>query len=135
MMEKVCRQIKTLLARNQQVQKKLRSIMIYPVTVCSVLTVSLYILTTQVIPKFAVIFESVQMALPVPTQILMSISRAASAHPLLTLGVAGAFLYFVVQFPRIFRHVHQLHRLSLRLPGHRSHSAPGDYGKFRPNVQ
>jgi type IV pilus assembly protein PilC len=115
-MEKVCRQIKTLLTRNQQVQKKLRSIMIYPITVCSVLTVSLYVLTTQVIPKFAVIFESVHMALPVPTQILMSVSGSASAHPLLTLGVAGAFLYFVAQFPRIFRHVHQLHRFSLRLP-------------------
>jgi type IV pilus assembly protein PilC len=115
-MEKVCRQIKILLARNQQLQKKLRSIMIYPVTVCSVLTVSLYILTTQVIPKFAVIFESVHMSLPLPTQILMSISGVASAHPLLTLGLAGAFLYFVAQFPRIFRQVHQLHRLSLRLP-------------------
>jgi type IV pilus assembly protein PilC len=115
-MEKVCRQIKTLLTRNQQVQKKLRSIMIYPVTVCSVLTVSLYILTTQVIPKFAVIFESVHMSLPVPTQILMSVSGAASAHPLLTLGLAAVFLYSVAQFPRIFRQVHQLHRFSLRLP-------------------
>src|ERR1700726_3324318 len=115
-MEKVCRQIKTLLARNQQVQKKIRSIMIYPVTVCSVLTVSLYILTTQVIPKFAAIFESVHMALPVPTQILMSISKAASAHPLLTLGLAAVFLYGVAQFPRIFRYFHQLHRFSLRLP-------------------
>jgi type IV pilus assembly protein PilC len=115
-MERVCRQIKTLLARNQQVQKKLRSIMIYPITVCSVLTVSLYILTTQVIPKFAVIFESVHMSLPLPTQILMSVSGTASGHPLLTLGLGGAFLYFVAQFPRVFRHVYQLHRLSLRLP-------------------
>jgi type IV pilus assembly protein PilC len=115
-MEKVCRQIKTLLARNQQVQKKIRSILIYPVTVCSVLTVSLYVLTTQVIPKFAVIYESVHMSLPLPTQILMSVSGVASAHPLLTLGVAGAFIYFVAQFPRIFRQVYQLHRLSLRLP-------------------
>src|ERR1700724_1855824 len=69
-MEKACRQIKTLLARNQQVQKKIRSIMIYPVTVCSVLTVSLYVLTTQVIPKFAVIYESVHIILPMPRHIL-----------------------------------------------------------------
>ena len=115
-MEKVCRQIKILLARNQQVQKKIRSIMIYPVTVCSVLTVSLYVLTTQVIPKFAVIYESVHMSLPLPTRILMSVSGTASVHPLITLGVAGGFVYFVAQFPRIFRRVYQLHRLSLRLP-------------------
>jgi type IV pilus assembly protein PilC len=115
-MEKVCRQIKALLARNQQIQKKLRSIMIYPVIVSSILTISLYILTTQVIPKFAVIFESVHMSLPVPTQILMSVSGTASGHPLLTLALAGAFLYCVGQFPSFFRHVHQLHRLSLRLP-------------------
>src|ERR1700757_1487105 len=106
-MEKVCRQIKTLLSRNQQVQKKIRSIMIYPVTVCSVLTVSLYVLTTQVIPKFAVIFESVHMGLPMPTQILMSVSGLASSHPLLTLALAAAFIYLVAQLPRIFRHVHQ----------------------------
>src|SRR3984957_12795273 len=115
-MEKVCRQIKTLLTRNQQVQKKIRSIRIYPLTVCSVLTVSLYVLTTQVIPKFAVIYESVHMSLPVPTLILMSVSGTASAHPLLTLGAAAGFIYFVAQFPRIFRRVYQLHRLSLRLP-------------------
>jgi len=115
-MEKVCRQIKALMARNQQVQKKLRSIMIYPAIVCMALTMSVYILTTQVIPKFAVIFESVHMSLPVPTQILMAISRAATGQPLLTLGLAAAFLYVVFQFPRIFSRVHQLHRLSLRLP-------------------
>jgi len=115
-MEKVCRQIKALLARNHKVQKKLRSIMIYPAIVCTVLTVSLYILTTQVIPKFAVIFESVHMSLPVPTQILMNLSGAATGHPLLTLGLVGAFLYLVFQFPRIFTRFHQLHRLSLKLP-------------------
>jgi type IV pilus assembly protein PilC len=115
-MEKVCRQIKTLLARNQQVQKKLRSIMIYPAIVCTVLTMSVYILTTQVIPKFATIFESVHMSLPVPTQILMAISRAATEQPLLTLGLAAAFLYAIFQFPGIFSRIHQLHRLSLRLP-------------------
>jgi type IV pilus assembly protein PilC len=115
-MEKVCRQIKGLLTRNRQVQEKLRSIMIYPAIVCTALTTSLYILTTQVIPKFAAIFESVHMSLPVPTQILMGLSRAATANPPLTLGLAGALLYFVFQFPRIFSNVHQLHRLSLRLP-------------------
>jgi type IV pilus assembly protein PilC len=115
-MEKVCRQIKALLARNQQVQKKLRSIMIYPAIVCTVLTMSIYTLTTQVIPKFATIFESVHMSLPMPTQILMAISRAATEQPLLTLGLAAGFLYAVFQFPGIFSRVHQLHRLSLRLP-------------------
>jgi type IV pilus assembly protein PilC len=51
-----------------------------------------------------------------PTQILMSISGSAAGHPLLTMGLAGAFIYLVVEFPWIFRHFHQLHRLSLRLP-------------------
>ena len=69
----------------------------------SVLTVSLYILTTQVIPKFAAIFESVQMSLPLPTQILMSVSGTAAGHPLLTMGLAGAFIYCVVEFPSDFQ--------------------------------
>jgi type IV pilus assembly protein PilC len=115
-MEKVCRQIKALLVRNHTVQKKLISIMIYPAIVCFILTSSLYILTTQVIPKFATIFESAHMSLPVPTQILMGISRIATTHPILTLLAAAAFLFTVIQFPRIFDHFHQLHRLSLKLP-------------------
>jgi len=115
-MEKVCRQIKALMVRNQKVRKKVTSIMIYPAIVCFTLAVSLYILTTQVIPKFATIFESAHMSLPVPTQILMAVSRIATANPLLTLLAIGGFLYAVVQFPRIFDHFYQFHRFSLRLP-------------------
>src|SRR5262249_32586771 len=84
-MEKVCRQIKALMVRNQKVQKKVASIMIYPAIICCTLTVSLYILTTQVIPKFATIFESAHLSLPIPTQILMAVSRIATLNPLLTL--------------------------------------------------
>ncbi|MGA8656121.1 MAG: type II secretion system F family protein [Chthoniobacterales bacterium] len=115
-MEKVCRQIKALMVRNQKVRKKVTSIMIYPAIVCLTLTVSLYILTTQVIPKFATIFQSAHLSLPVPTQILMAVSGIATANPLLTLLAVGGFLYAVIQFPRIFNHFYQLHRFSLRLP-------------------
>jgi type IV pilus assembly protein PilC len=115
-MEKVCRQIKALMVRDQKVQKKVASIMIYPAIVCLTLTVSLYILTTQVIPKFATIFESAHVSLPVPTQILMAVSRIATSNPLLTLLAVGGFLYAVIQFPRIFNHFYQFHRFSLRLP-------------------
>jgi len=115
-MEKVCRQIKALMVRDQKVQKKLASIMIYPAIVCFTLTVSLYILTTQVIPKFATIFESARISLPIPTQILMAVSRIATLNPLLTLLAVGGFLYAVIQFPRIFNHFYQFHRFSLRLP-------------------
>jgi type IV pilus assembly protein PilC len=115
-MEKVCRQIKALMVRNQKVRKKVASIMIYPAIVCFTLAVSLYILTTQVIPKFATIFESAHMSLPVPTQVLMTVSRIATADPPLTLLALGAFLYAVVQFPSIFNQFYQFHRFSLRLP-------------------
>src|SRR6516164_9277000 len=99
-MEKICRQIKALMARNLKVQKKVASIMIYPAIVCFTLAVSLYILTTQVIPKFAAIFESAHMSLPIPTQILMTFSRIATASPPLTLLVIAGFLYSVTQFPQ-----------------------------------
>jgi type IV pilus assembly protein PilC len=115
-MEKVCRQIKALMVRNQKVQKKVASIMIYPAIICCTLAVSLYILTTQVIPKFATIFESAHMSLPVPTQILMTFSRIATTSPPLTLLVVAGFLYSVTQFPRIFDHFYQFHRFSLKLP-------------------
>jgi type II secretory pathway component PulF len=83
-------------------------------------------MTTQVIPKFAAIYESVHMALPLPTQILMGISGMASGHPLLTLGLAGAVLFHARS---------STSPAFLTAPGHRRHSTPGDYGKFRSNVQ
>jgi type IV pilus assembly protein PilC len=46
----------------------------------------------------------------------MGISRIATTHTILTLLAAAAFLWTVIQFPRIFDHFHQLHRLSLKLP-------------------
>jgi type IV pilus assembly protein PilC len=115
-MEKVCRQIKALMVRNQKVRKKVTSIMIYPAIVCFTLTISLYILTTQVIPKFATIFESAHIGLPIPTQILMAVSRIATANPPLSLLAVAGFLYTVSQFPRIFTHFYRFHRFALRIP-------------------
>jgi len=56
------------------------------------------------------------MSLPLPTQILMAISRLATASPPLTILAVGSFLYAITQFPRIFNHFYQLHRFSLKLP-------------------
>jgi type II secretion system protein F len=67
------------LAKYLQSAKEIRdylvSVMIYPLILTAVSGASIIILVTFVIPRFAKIFADMKQALPLPTQILLSISH------------------------------------------------------------
>ena len=50
--------------------------MIYPLILTAVSGLSIIILVTFVIPRFSTIFSDVGQAIPLPTQIMLSISLA-----------------------------------------------------------
>ena len=78
------------LARYLQSTKEMRdyliSVMIYPVILTFVSCLSIVILLTFVIPRFASIFTDMGKAIPLPTQILLSISQYVRSYWWVGLG-------------------------------------------------
>jgi len=85
------------LARYLQSTKEIRdylvSVMIYPVILTIVSGISIAILVTFVIPRFARIFSDMGQAIPLPTQIMLGLSQWARSYWWAGLGIIG-LIYF-----------------------------------------
>ena len=85
------------LVKYLQSAKELRdflvSVMIYPLILTAVSGASIVILVTFVIPRFAKIFSDMGQAIPLPTQVLLTLSQVVRDYWWLGVGVL-ALIYF-----------------------------------------
>jgi type IV pilus assembly protein PilC len=79
------------LERTEDVRRKVTSALYYPAFVLGVLAVSVYLLVVVVAPRFSRIYASFGAQLPLPTQILMSVSSFLVDN--IIYGVMGAILF------------------------------------------
>jgi general secretion pathway protein F len=84
------------LERSQQLKSTVLNAMIYPIILVSVMAVVIVVMLLFVIPRFTMIFESMGKALPLPTQILVSVSTAVQSYWWLFLCL-GVLLYIIFQ--------------------------------------
>jgi len=84
-----------LLERREQVRKGIRRAMAYPLVVLSFITLALAVITFFVIPRFAEIFESNGVELPLITRVLRTVGDTVTGQPLLYAGITGATLTVV----------------------------------------
>lgn len=74
---------------------RVRSAMMYPVTVLVIAAVVVGVILWKVIPTFAALFDGLGAVLPLPTRLVIAASDSfAGAVPLLGLGVLGTVLLF-----------------------------------------
>lgn len=73
-------------------KKKVKSAMIYPSTIVTVAVVVVIFLLVFVIPTFKAMFEGFGAALPLPTQIVLELSRIVRSYFLLGAAVAVAVI-------------------------------------------
>lgn len=104
------------IARVQELKEELRSSMTYPVFLVLTGGVSILILLIFVLPRFATIFEDMDVTLPLTTQLILQLSTMLRAHGWLMalLFLAGAVI--TVRWLRSPSGRHQLDRLALALP-------------------
>jgi type IV pilus assembly protein PilC len=89
-----------IIEHENQVKSDIKSAMTYPIIVVVFLFSAFLILITQVIPKFAGIFKSAGLQLPLPTQICIFLYEVLSSYWLFVLGAAilvGLFLYYYLK--------------------------------------
>ena len=82
--------------RSQQLKSTVLNAMIYPIILVCVMAVVIVVMLLFVIPRFTMIFESMGKALPLPTQILLSLSNAVQSYWWLFLGL-GILVYILFQ--------------------------------------
>ena len=92
-----------VLKHEEETRNKVKSAMKYPIMVTVAMIAAFAIIMTMVVPKFTAIFESMNMALPLPTKILISLSYIFQNYFLyiiIAAGAFGGFFYYYTHTPK-----------------------------------
>lgn len=115
-LEEVFGRLSGVLEFQMKTKEMLKSAMRYPVFVISTLVGAFIVLIKFVVPKFAGVFKTAKIALPLPTKILLMISDMAEKYtlPLIMFFVAIAVAYFF--YKRSEQGTFTIDRLKLKVP-------------------
>ena len=91
-LETILSRLVKYLQTTKEIREYLVSVMIYPIILTFVSGLSVAILVTFVIPRFARIFSDMGQAIPLPTQIMLFISQSVRDYWWIGAGV-GALIY------------------------------------------
>jgi type IV pilus assembly protein PilC len=85
----------TFMEKNDALVRKVKGAMIYPSVIMSVAGIAVTVLLIFVIPVFENLFSSAGLALPLPTRVVMAMSRFLKGYWYMVVGavVAAWFLY------------------------------------------
>jgi len=103
--------------KSYNLRKKIKGALTYPIAVVVVANIVVAIMMIFVVPVFAKTFSSFGAQLPLPTQIVVSISHFMVAYWWALFGAIGGGLYFFFQsWRRSVKMQNTLDRWSLKLP-------------------
>lgn len=105
-----------LLEKEQARRTQIRSALAYPLLLVVVGTGAVAALITFLIPQFKTVFEEMNQALPLPTQVLMAISDFVKMRWWLMFGIAALIFFGVRQYGRTPQGRFHLDSLKLRVP-------------------
>jgi general secretion pathway protein F len=86
-LETILSRLAKYLQSTKEIREYLVSVMIYPLILTLVSGISITILVTFVIPRFARIFSDMRQAIPLPTQVMLSISQSVKDYWWVGLGI------------------------------------------------
>ncbi len=92
-LEVILARLSKYLQSTKEIRDYLISVMIYPIILTAISGLSIVILVTFVIPRFAKIFADMGQAIPLPTQIMLSLSQGVRDYWWVGAGVL-ALIYF-----------------------------------------
>jgi len=99
-LEDVVERVATLLERDAALVKKLRAALAYPLIVVSAALGLVVLLIVKIVPMFAGMFASFNVAIPPTTRVLMALSSVLQM-PLLWFGVAGGSVAVTIAVRRL----------------------------------
>jgi type IV pilus assembly protein PilC len=116
-LDDILQRLSVYIEKNMQLKKKVKGAMIYPAIVISVAVLVVAIILVFVIPVFSGIFIEMNVALPLPTRIVISLSNflAGWGGLAILIGIIIAIFSFV-RYRRTEQGRHATDRLFLHLP-------------------
>jgi type II secretory pathway component PulF len=94
-LEKVLQELVKLLSKEEEMKKNVKSATLYPKIVVVVLIVAVFVLMTLVVPKFSTFYAKYSAELPIPTLILIGVSKFfKNAWYLIIIFIGFAYFMF-----------------------------------------
>jgi len=116
-LDKTFQQIKELNRRNLMVRSKVIGLMIYPAIVVTIAIGSVFVLMWKTVPVFAGMYAESDMALPMPTQVMISMSNFITQHTIPAGLLTAALIFMILKIPAIYRALPQTHAKVMKIPG------------------
>ncbi len=115
-LEEALSQISEQMKKNQHLTSKVRGAMIYPlVIICAMIGISIFVVF-YILPKILVMFEEMDVELPLATRILISITKFAQNYWWLIIILVIIAVVALIRAMKVYKFRRTMHALSLRLP-------------------
>jgi type IV pilus assembly protein PilC len=116
-LDTILNRLATYIEKAMKLKKKVKGAMVYPAVVTTIAVLVIAVIMIFVIPTFAKMFTTLGGTLPLPTQIVISLSNfIAGIGGLMVLIAIVAVIVFVSQVRRTEKGKHVIDKLLLRLP-------------------
>jgi type IV pilus assembly protein PilC len=112
----VLQRLATYIEKAASLKRKVKSAMVYPLTIISVAIAVIIFMMTFVIPTFARLFASLGADLPLPTKIVLWISDVTRRYIVLILAGLIAFVFALRAYYRTDQGSMVIDRLLLKIP-------------------
>ncbi len=104
------------LEKNDAIIRKVKGAMVYPVVIMSVAVIAIAVLLIFVIPTFQTMFASVQLELPLPTRIVIGMSRLLTSYWWVLIGGIGLGAFALNRYYKTPSGRLQIDSILLRMP-------------------
>lgn len=116
LLDTILQRLSSYLEQADSLKRKVKSAMTYPLVVSTIAVSVVIFLLAFVIPTFKDVFSSFGGKLPLPTQILVTISETVRKFILFIVGGAIVFIVTFIRLIKTTKGQHIWHRVQLKIP-------------------
>ncbi len=115
-LDTILMRLAVFMEKNDALIRKVKGAMIYPGVIMTVAAIAITVLLIFVIPTFENMFASVNLSLPLPTRIVIGISRGLKNYWYIVLGAFAGIYFAIRNYYRTPNGKLTLDRLMLKMP-------------------
>ncbi|MCX8110886.1 MAG: type II secretion system F family protein, partial [Syntrophorhabdaceae bacterium] len=116
MLDTVLQRLAVYMEKTEKLKKKVKSAMIYPISIIVVAIGVVMVLLIFVIPVFETMFKDMGATLPMPTQIVVNLSRLVKSKIIHMIVILGAAVYLFKRYYRSEKGRKKIDALILKVP-------------------
>jgi type IV pilus assembly protein PilC len=115
-LDTILMRLAVFMEKNDALVRKVKGAMIYPGVIISVAAIAITVLLIFVIPTFETMFASANIALPLPTRIVIGISRGLKSYWYIVIGAAMGIYFAIRNYYRTAGGKLTIDKLLLKMP-------------------